>query len=131
MTAELLNRHVHGAFCEASMWLAKVLKPVNSSQTGVGLWKIWVTHRDRQPRNVLHESSFRHMVSTVASFQAQARLLELQGRDEIWIAGGYTLPFDCQETALATALKIATGLNRQLGTHSSAACELIRSGIKL
>ena len=51
------------------------------------------------------------MVPSVASLRAQARLPELQGRDGIWIAGGYTFPFDCQETALVSALKIALGLN--------------------
>ena len=77
------------------MWLAKVLTPASSSGTEVKLWKSWVTHRDRQPGNVLHQSSFRHMVPSVASLRAQARLPELQGRDGIWIAGGYTFPFDC------------------------------------
>ncbi len=104
-----LNCQNHAGYCEASMWLTKVLT-APPSQTPVNLWKSWVTHRDRQPVKVLHESSFRHMVPTVATLRAQARLLELQGRDGIWIAGGYTFPYDCQETALVSALNIASGL---------------------
>ena len=34
----------------------------------------------------------------------------LQGREGIWFAGGYTLPFDSQETALRSALGIALRL---------------------
>jgi predicted NAD/FAD-binding protein len=104
-----LNCRVHSHYCESSMWLAEVLTP-SPPQTEVRLWKSWVTHRDRQPAHVLHESTFRHMVPTVASLRAQARLADVQGRDRIWIAGGYTFPFDSQETAFVSALRAAFGL---------------------
>ncbi|HYI96839.1 MAG TPA: FAD-dependent oxidoreductase [Bryobacteraceae bacterium] len=104
-----LNCQIHRGYCEASMWLNKVLT-TPPLQTDVKLWKSWVTHRDRQPAKVLHESTFRHMVPTVASIRAQVRLRELQGRYGVWIAGGYTFPYDCQETALVSALNIAAGL---------------------
>jgi predicted NAD/FAD-binding protein len=105
-----LNCRVHNHYCESSVWLAKVLTP-SPPQTAVGLWKSWVTHRDRPPAKVLHESTFRHMVPTVASLRAQARLADLQGRDRIWVVGGYTFPFDSQETALVSALLAAFGLS--------------------
>lgn len=104
-----LNSEIHGANCEASMWLAKVLTP--PAQAEVALWKSWVTHRTRQPANLLHQSNFRHMVPSVATIRAQARLLELQGLGGIWVAGGYTFPYDSQETALISALNIANGLS--------------------
>ncbi len=104
-----LNCQIHNSFCEASMWLSKVL-PRSAAGSEVKLWKSWVTHRDRQPANVLHESRFQHMVPTVATLRAQTRLQEAQGRDGVWIAGGYTYPFDSQETALVSALRIASGL---------------------
>lgn len=104
-----LNCQIHNGYCEASMSLTNVLKP--RAGTEAMLWKSWVTHRDRQPGIVLHESSFRHMVPTVATLKAQARLQELQGRGGIWLAGGYTFPYDCQETALLSALRVAFGLN--------------------
>lgn len=104
-----LNCQAHGAYCESSMWLAKVL--TSPPQNEARLWKSWVTHRDRQPANILKEATFQHMVPSVATLQAQNRLAALQGSDGIWIAGGYTYPFDSQETAFVSALKIASGLN--------------------
>lgn len=105
-----LNCQIHQSYCEASMWLNKVFGPY-VPQTEVNLWKSWVTFRNQQPTNVLHESTFRHMVPSVATLQAQTRLRAAQGRGGVWIAGGYTYPFDAQETALQSALEIATGLN--------------------
>lgn len=104
-----LNSQVHNQFCESSMWLARVLTP-SPPQTAVRLWKSWVTHRDRQPAKILHASTFRHMTPTVASLRAQASLADMQGRDRIWIVGGYTFPFDSQETAFVSALWAAFGL---------------------
>ncbi|HEY2013110.1 MAG TPA: FAD-dependent oxidoreductase [Bryobacteraceae bacterium] len=105
-----LNCQAHDGYCEASMWLANVLTSP-PAQNAASLWKSWVTHRDRQPANVLRVSNFRHMVPTVTTLRAQSGLTQLQGRDGIWIAGGYTYPFDSQETAFVSALKIAYGLN--------------------
>jgi predicted NAD/FAD-binding protein len=59
---------------------------------------------------ILHEARFRHMVPTTASLRAQSALLALQGQGNIWFAGGYTRPYDSQETALVSALDVAQGL---------------------
>jgi predicted NAD/FAD-binding protein len=59
---------------------------------------------------ILHEARFRHMVPTPASLRAQSALLALQGVGDIWFSGGYTRPFDSQETALLSALEVAQGL---------------------
>ena len=45
-----------------------------------------------------------------ASLHAQDSLKPLQGRDGIWFAGGYLYPYDSQETALRSALRVALGL---------------------
>jgi predicted NAD/FAD-binding protein len=105
----LLNCRVEGGSCEASMWMADVLA-TPSPATAAKVWKSWVTHRAQQPAEILHQSQFRHMLPTVSSMRAQNALRALQGRDGIWFAGGYTLPFDSQETALLSALGIAKGL---------------------
>ena len=105
-----LNCQIHDSFCEASMWLTKVLPPSSFGAPELKLWKSWVTHRQKQPANVLHESRFQHMVPTVGTLRAQIRLLDLQGHDGVWIAGGYTYPFDSQETAVLSALRIASGM---------------------
>jgi predicted NAD/FAD-binding protein len=100
-----LNCRVNGEHCEASMWMAQVL--AGPAQTTSKLWKSWVTHRDRLPNQILHEVQFRHMLPTVGSIVAQAALSKLQGLGGLWFAGGYTLPYDSQETALLSAINIA------------------------
>lgn len=104
-----LNCQIHKSYCEASMWLARVLTPPAGMQE-VPIWKSWVTYRDKQPANVLHESNFRHMVPTVATLRAQNRLREQQGLEGVWVIGGYTFPYDSQETALASAIRTSVGL---------------------
>jgi predicted NAD/FAD-binding protein len=104
-----LNCGAHGAFCEASMWLAPVLADVPPA-TAAKVWKSWITHRQQQPTGILHEAEFRHMLPTPATVFAQNALWALQGRGAIWFAGGYLLPYDSQETALLSALAVAIGL---------------------
>jgi uncharacterized protein len=104
-----LNCRIDGAHCEASMWLAPVLAGVPPA-TAVKLWKSWTTHRQQQPAQVLHDTTFKHMLPTPATITAQSLLRQMQGRDGIWFAGGYTLPYDAQETALLSALSVAIGI---------------------
>jgi predicted NAD/FAD-binding protein len=101
-----LNCRVSGDYCEASMWMAQVLAAPGGA-TAAKLWKSWVTHRDREPRQILHQVQFRHMLPTPASITAQTALLNLQGVGGLWFAGGYTFPYDSQETALLSAINIA------------------------
>ena len=97
-----LNCRADGIFCEASMWLDAVL--------GVeGLWKSWITHR-APPQHVLASADFLHFVPSPAGIKAQRVLATQQGRNALWFAGGYTLPFDSQETALLSAMTVAEGL---------------------
>ena len=105
-----LNCAVQGESCEASMWLAPVLTgtPVT---TAAKLWKSWTTHRAQQPSQLLHRATFRHMLPTPASIAGQNALRQHQGRAGVWFAGGYTLPYDAQETALLSALGVALGLS--------------------
>jgi predicted NAD/FAD-binding protein len=104
-----LNCRADGAFCEASMWMAPVIEGIPISTTGK-LWKSWITHRSQAPAQILHQVGFKHMLPTPATIFAQDILALLQGRDGIWFAGGYTRPYDAQETALRSALGVALGL---------------------
>ena len=104
-----LNCRVDGATCEASMWMAPVLANVPIA-TSAKLWKSWTTHRSQQPGQVLHQASFTHMLPTPSTISAQNLLRSLQGQDRLWFAGGYTLPYDAQETAVLSALSVALGL---------------------
>jgi len=104
-----LNCQVQGGFCEASMWLADVLTPA----PGAGrpnLWKSWVSHRQSLPAQVLHEAHFKHVLSTPATIHSQSVLRALQGQGNVWFAGGFTQPYDSQETALLSAMSVADAL---------------------
>ena len=97
-----LNCRADGNFCEVSMSLDAVL--------GVeGLWKSWITHR-APPQQVLASADFVHFAPSPAAIRAQRVLATQQGRGGLWFAGGYTLPFDSQETALLSAMTVAEGL---------------------
>lgn len=100
------NAEIQGSYCQASMWLANVLT-VPPPLTAARLWKSWVTYRTQQPTKILHEGQFQHMVPTTATLHAQRALDALQGKGGIWFAGGYTRPYDSQETALLSAIEIA------------------------
>lgn len=104
-----LNSESDGEFCEASMWLAPVLRGVPPA-TSSRLWKSWVTHRQQPPQQVLGEAAFRHMLPTPATIRAQRGLLARQGQGGVWFAGGYTRPYDSQETALRSAMDVALGM---------------------
>ena len=103
-----LNCDLRGDFCEASMWLASVVS--GPPATAARFWKSWITHRPR-PEQVLYEAAFTHMLPTPATLRAQDRLGTLQGQDGMWFAGGYLYPYDSQETALLSALRVALGFH--------------------
>jgi predicted NAD/FAD-binding protein len=103
-----LNCAANGPYCEASMWMERVLgvPPAVAGQ----LWKSWVTHRDTLPAEIVHQVEFVHMLPTPESINAQNLVKLLQGRNGVWLAGGYLYPYDSQETALRSAVIVALGL---------------------
>ena len=104
-----LNCRLDGGTCEATMALAEVVTGA-PPDTAARLYKSWTTHRAEPPGQVLREAQFRHMLPTAATIRAQEALRGLQGRDGLWFAGGYLHPYDAQETALRSALRVAFGL---------------------
>jgi predicted NAD/FAD-binding protein len=103
------NAEIQNGFCEASMWMANVL-PGLPSQVASKVWKSWITHRPQQPAQILTQTQFRHMVPTPATLHAQRNLRAMQGEGGLWFAGGYTRPFDSQETALVSAIDVTQHL---------------------
>lgn len=98
-----------GGFCEASMWMAEVLDST-APATAAKLWKSWITHRSQPPAQILQQIGFKHMLPSVDTLNAQVALAGLQGQGGLWVAGGYTLPYDSQETAILSAARVASGL---------------------
>src|SRR5262249_20283327 len=103
------NGRIQNGFCEASMWLADTLAGV-PPQVASKVWKSWITHRSQQPAQILAQAQFRHMVPTPATLHAQQNLRAMQGQGGLWFAGGYTRPFDSQETALVSAIDVTQHL---------------------
>jgi predicted NAD/FAD-binding protein len=103
------NARIDGNFCEASMWLKDVLTEPTPDVAAM-VWKSWITHRSQAPAQILAQAQFRHMVPTPSSLHGQDALAALQGEGDVWFVGGYTRPFDSQETALTSAFDVAQGL---------------------
>lgn len=103
------NARVHGNYCEASMWLKDVLA-VPPAKTAAKVWKSWITYAEQPPANILAQARFKHMLPTPSTIKAQNDLLALQGQGDVWFVGGYTRPYDSQETALASASDVAQDL---------------------
>ena len=103
------NCQVHGNFAEPSMWLRDVLTTPPPA-TAAKLWKSWVTYRTTQPAQVLYQVQYHHMLPSTGSLFAQTILRRLQGLGGISIAGGYTRPYESQETALLSAMEVTQGL---------------------
>ena len=59
---------------------------------------------------MLHESTYRHLLPTPATIRAQSALRATQGQGGVWFAGGYTRPYDSQETALLSAIDVADAI---------------------
>jgi predicted NAD/FAD-binding protein len=103
-----LNSSAFDGYCEASMQLAVMLAPAPDGGP-VDAWKSWTSHRD-EPADAFHTAEFRHVLPTPDTIAAQAALRALQGAGGVWFAGGYTRPYDAQETALLSAMDVAAAL---------------------
>lgn len=103
----LLNAQVGETTCEVSMYMAEALAPL-ADGSKVDLWKSWVGYRD--PADVLTTEKYTHIQYSPATLRAQDKLAALQGEGGIHFAGGWTLPFDAQETALLSAMAVAESL---------------------
>ncbi|HKQ97141.1 MAG TPA: FAD-dependent oxidoreductase [Candidatus Polarisedimenticolia bacterium] len=103
------NARIDGDTCEASMAMRDVLADAPAA-TAARIFKSWVTHRAEPPGQLLRAAEFRHMLPSAATIRAQMTVASLQGRDGVWLAGGYLHPYDAQETALLSAMRVAQGL---------------------
>jgi predicted NAD/FAD-binding protein len=119
-----LNCLVREGYCEASMQLAAAVRPL-SNGAPVALWKSWATHRAQDPADILHRVEYRHILPTPATLRGQDALRPLQGEGGVWFVGGWTMPFDAQETALLSAWSVAEALGSLDTPHALALGELL------
>ncbi len=108
----LVNARADGGFCETSMYLGAAL-PTLPDGTAPSLWKSWVTHRNEPPADSVLETEFRHLLTTPRTLGAGQRLQALQGTAGLSFVGTYLHPVDSQDTAVESALTVATRLAAQ------------------
>jgi predicted NAD/FAD-binding protein len=106
------------------MQLAAAVRPL-SNGAPVALWKSWATHRAQDPADILHRVEYRHILPTPATLRGQDALRPLQGEGGVWFVGGWTMPFDAQETALLSAWSVAEALGSLETPHALALGELL------
>jgi predicted NAD/FAD-binding protein len=74
------------------------------------VFRSWVPPGMREPGSVHARRDFQHLVVTPQSADLQRRLEELQGSARVWLAGMYVTDVDDHESALLSAIRVATAL---------------------
>lgn len=77
------------------------------------IFKSWVTHERIAPDPLYHTATYDHPAVRPVHFETQQKLANLQGRNNLWLAGLYTHDIDSHESAILSAVKIAERLNPQ------------------
>jgi predicted NAD/FAD-binding protein len=80
------------------------------------VFRSWVPGGTREPAPVHARRDFRHLVVTPEHEALQRRLEEHQGQSGVWLAGMYVTDVDDHESALSSALRIASALAPQSPT---------------
>jgi predicted NAD/FAD-binding protein len=103
------NAEVDGIECEGSVWLGGIHEKLPGGGT-VDVFKSWAHHRNADPQNILLERKFRHPLITPDVIGAARALAATQGRNGLYFAGHFTTGMDLQETAVYSAMKVASTL---------------------
>ncbi|GAB3391475.1 hypothetical protein GCM10027568_17100 [Humibacter soli] len=104
------NAAVGDDSCEATFWLG-AYRTDPATDHPLRLFKSWATHRAVQPREVLTERTFHHLLLTPAAVSAARELERWQGWNGLHFAGHFTQLTDLQETALVSAMAVADALD--------------------
>ncbi len=99
----VLNIRSDGSSSSLSVW--KKWK----SQTPV--FKSWITYESQLPEPLYFSTTYDHPKINLRYFDAQRSLAELQGRNNLWVAGLYTHDIDSHESAILSAVKVAQRLD--------------------
>jgi predicted NAD/FAD-binding protein len=76
----------------------------------IPVFRSWVPPGTREPTKVQARRAFRHLVVTPRHPDIQRRLEALQGAAGVWLAGMYVTDVDDHESALLSAIRVATAL---------------------
>ncbi|PRW63507.1 FAD-dependent oxidoreductase [Actinopolyspora mortivallis] len=94
-TVTVSEPHEGTGWAETSTWY----RPI----TGEEMFKSWITHRQRQPTELVAAREYHHPVPTVDTVAAQSELDRMQGRNGTHFAGSWTVDVDSQESAVRSA----------------------------
>jgi predicted NAD/FAD-binding protein len=106
------NAITNATHCEGSIWYGALRDLLPDGGT-LDVFKSWISARDTEPRELVHQRSFRHPLISPAFHAAQRRLSQHQGRGNVWFTGSYCHDVDLQETALVSAMSVASRLAPQ------------------
>ena len=103
------NATTFGGQCEGSIWYGAIRDRLPGGST-LDVFKSWASARAREPADPLYEAEYRHPLQTPAFVAAQARIEALQGQGSLWFAGSWVRDVDLQESALRSALRVASSV---------------------
>jgi predicted NAD/FAD-binding protein len=97
------NSMYDGKNCEATIWC-----PEDGEHE---YFKSWVIFTKQTPKNLYSVHEFNHPMLTPSHYHAQAKLKQLNGRDNLWFVGSYTQDIDSHESGVLSAMEIAQKLD--------------------
>jgi predicted NAD/FAD-binding protein len=74
------------------------------------IFKSWVTFAPQMPDPLYASVHFQHPKINLNYYEAQRNLNNLQGKNNLWLAGLYMHDIDCHESAILSAVKVARRL---------------------
>lgn len=114
---------VHGdvscmPLCPANWSVANVLYNGSDSmltiykkwKSNIPLFRSWVVPGFPMPKKIYSLEEYYHAKPNVSYFNTQRIIAQLQGKNNLWIAGIYTRDFDSHESALVSGIEIAKKL---------------------
>lgn len=103
------NGMVDGIACEGRVWYGGIHQKIPTGAT-IDVFKSWAQRRYADPANILYERRFRHPLITPEGIRAARTLRGFQGRNGLYFSGHQTTGLDLQESAIYSAMKVATAL---------------------
>lgn len=106
--ANIAYNNIHSTLTIAKPWMQEI-----------PIFRSWITYNvwDNSPKIVPEPlyalRSYYHPKVTPAYFETQKKLAQLQGNNNLWIAGFYTHDTDCHNSAVVSAINIAKKLAPQ------------------
>lgn len=104
--ANIAYNNYHSALTIAKPWMQEI-----------SVFRSWITYNVWNdaptifPEPLYATRTYHHPKVTLAYFQTQKRLRQLQGNNNLWIAGFYTHDTDSHNSAIVSAINIAKKLN--------------------